>query len=132
MIKLIAPQRKSDCFGQGHYGASRGSRKHNGEDHACTPESKVFSPVDGKITKLGYPYGDDLSFRYVQITTEIGYNVRVFYVEPDVEVGEFVTKDTIIGRSQKLGDRYPDINEHVHLEVKDPQGKFINPEDIGL
>ena len=132
MIKLIAPLRDSDSYGFGHFGASRGTRKHNGVDHACIPNSQILSPVKGKVTKLGYPYSDDLSFRYVQITTKEGYHVRVFYIEPSVSEGDQVNEDDIIGTSQELGKRYPAITEHIHLEVKGANGKFINPEDIGL
>ena len=144
-MKLIAPLRERDSYGLGHFGASRGKNSkgekinHNGIDHECVPGSQIFSPVEGEVTKLGYTYTNDLSFRYVQITTKEGYNVRVFYVKPFVSLGDYVTDNDIIGSSQKLGDRYPvdkdhplGISEHVHLEVKDLQGKFIDPKDLGL
>jgi len=131
-MKLIAPLRGRDCFGLGHFGASRGERTHNGVDHACIPNSQIFSPVEGEVTKLGYPYGNDLSFRYVQITTKEGYNVRVFYVKPRVSEGDHVNEDDIIGVSQELGKRYPKITEHVHLEVKDMQGRYVDPGDLNL
>jgi murein DD-endopeptidase MepM/ murein hydrolase activator NlpD len=131
-MKFIAPLRERDSFGCGHFGASRGSRIHNGVDHACVPGSQIFSPVEGEVTKLGYPYGNDLSFRYVQITTQEGYNVRVFYVKPFVSLGDFVTDNDIIGSSQKLGGRYPEITEHIHLEIKDLQENYIDPKDLGL
>ena len=126
-----APKRTQDVFGSGSYGASRGTRKHNGIDYACYPDSAVFAPATGIITKIGYPYADDLSFRYVQITTEDGLDYRIFYISPIVGLNDFVTRDhTIIGISQKLGDRYPDITEHVHFEVK-VDGVFVNPEELG-
>jgi len=131
-MRVLSPQRYVDCYGAGHYGASRGSRTHNGVDYACYPCSKVYSPVYGEVTKLGYPYRDDLSFRYVQITTNKGYKVRVFYIEPFLALGDHVDVNTVIGESQLLGDRYPDITEHVHLEVKDPDGRFVNPKELGL
>lgn len=129
----ILPMRKPDSFGMGHYGASRGSRTHNGIDYACYTGSQIFAPISGEVSKIGYPYGDDLSFRYIQITTKCQKNVRVFYVEPDVKIGDLVTKDkTLLGKSQKLGDRYKEITEHIHLEVKNMQGNFIDPKDLGL
>jgi len=138
-VKIIAPLRESDSYGSGHFGASRGNRKHNGKDYACYPKSKILSPVEGKVTKIGYPYGDDPSFRYVQITTKEGYNVRVFYVEQIVFVGSLVNQDDVIGLSQKLGDRYPadkdhplGITDHIHLEIKDLQGKYVNPDYLNL
>jgi len=131
-MKLILPPRRKDIFGCGHFGASRGNRTHNGIDYACTPESKIFSPVEGKVTKLGYPYSDDLYFRYVQVTTKEGYNVRVFYVEPFIVVGDYVNESVIIGASQSLDKRYPNITEHIHLEIKGVNGQFIDPQDLNL
>ena len=50
-----------------------------------------------------------------------------------VAVDEFVTKETILGSAQDLSKRYPnDITPHVHLEVKDLQGVFIDPIELGL
>ena len=133
MIKSIAPDRKPDDYGKGHFGASRGKRKHNGKDYAVWPNSKIFSPVEGEITKIGYPYGDDLAFRYVQITINSGFSVRIFYIEPVVSVGDFVTKETIIGSSQSLLKRYKNgMTPHIHLEVKNLQGEFIDPKELGL
>jgi hypothetical protein len=42
----------------------------------------VLAATGGRVTNVGYPYGDDLSFRYVEITTNDGYVVREFYVQP--------------------------------------------------
>lgn len=131
-MRVILPPRRRDDYGLGHFGASRGKRKHNGIDYACMPESKVFSPVEGEVTKLGYPYGDNPYYRYVQVTTKEGYNVRSFYVEPYVEVGDYVSESSIIGISQSLDKRYPGITEHIHLEIKDLQGKYINPKHLNL
>jgi len=138
MIVIEPPMREQDAYGAGYFGASRGTRDHNGEDRACHPGSKVYAPVQGVVTKLGYPYGDDLRFRYVEIAMVNGYRVRVFYIEPKVIKGETVfLEKTIIGISQRLGDRYPKnykhpapITEHIHIEVKDSEGVFLNPRDI--
>lgn len=131
---LIKPkQRRSDKWGSGHFGASRGSRTHNGIDFSCDPETEVFSHIYGEITKLGYPYGDDLSFRYVEIQDENGYYHRFFYVDPCVKVGDVVSFGQLIGSTQKLNDRYPGITEHFHYEVIQYQGKeklYFNPENF--
>ena len=132
-MKIIAPMRKPDLFGMGHYGASRGDRKHNGIDYACYPGSNILAPISGGVSKIGYPYGDDISFRYVQITTKDQKNVRVFYVDPDVKIGDLVLADkTMIGKSQELGKRYKGITEHIHLEVKDMRGNYIDPKELKL
>jgi len=128
MIIIQPAKRQSDSFGSGHYGASRGSRKHNGIDYACLPGGKVLSPVSGSVTKLGYPYGDDLSFRYVQITDSDNIDHRVFYCDPKVKVGDHVTGGlSMIGYVQDLDKRYPRITPHIHYEVK-KNGEFIHPE----
>ena len=131
MITIKAPKRISDNYGQGHFGAPRGNRTHKGEDFLCCVGSFILAPASGKITKIGYPYGDDLSFRYVQIETVEGLNVRVFYISPTVKLGDMVFKGrSEIGISQELGQRYKGISEHVHLEIKDEQGNYLDPSDI--
>lgn len=124
-------ERKCDGHGCGHFGASRGTRKHHGIDLACKPLTLVFSPVAGTVTKLGYAYSDDLSYRYVEISDQ-GYRFRVFYVEPMVEQGQKVSKNTIIGEAQDLRDRYSGITPHLHLEIKNADGEFIDPTPVML
>lgn len=118
-------RRGSDGFGSGHFGASRGSRNHKGVDLLANTGEAINSPVTGTVTKLGYPYGDDLSYRYVQVTVG-GYDFRVFYIDPSVRVGQEVTADTAIGLVQDLGLRYPGIPNHVHFEIKSGGG-YLDP-----
>lgn len=92
-------RRGSDGFGAGHFGAPRGSRTHKGVDLLAQSGEAINSPVTGTVTKVGYPYGDDLSYRYVQITAG-DYDFRVFYVEPSVRVGQEVTTETAIGSAR--------------------------------
>ena len=130
-MKAIIPtklrKRISDKWGSGHFGAPRGDRTHNGIDYICPKDSPVLSPCDGKVTKLGYAYADDLSFRYIQITNGTK-NHRIFYVTPDVELTSEVKEGDIIGLSQDLAGRYPEITPHIHYEIKSLDGKFENPE----
>lgn len=121
---IIPPIRGQDDYGSGQYLASRGERKHNGIDYCCYPKSQVFSPVNGLVTKLGWAYGDDLSFRYVEVKTEDNVFVRVLYIEPTISIGYKVTINSIIGLSQALQKRYPadekhknPITDHIHVEV---------------
>lgn len=122
-MKIITPKRISDSYGEGHYGAPRGDHDHKGTDRLCYPDSRVFAPIEGIVTKLGYAYSDDLSFRYVQITNPKGLNVRVMYIKPTVKLEQKVNLDTIIGISQRLDARYPQtrdknaIDNHIHFEV---------------
>lgn len=124
-------ERKCDGHGCGHYGASRGTRTHKGIDLNCKPLTSVNAPVAGVVTKIGYPYADDLSFRYVEISDQ-GYAFRVFYVDPIVEKGQQVSKTSIIGEAQDLRDRYTGITNHVHFEIKNSDGEYIDPTPVLL
>ena len=126
-MKIIPPVR-NDSQGAGHFGAPRGNRTHNGIDYECPPESAVLSPIMGAVTKLGYPYGDDLSWRYVEVSVD-GERHRVFYVEPLVEVGDWVNRDTVIGKAQDLAQRYPGMTPHIHYEIKLSDDTYRNPDE---
>jgi len=120
--------RGCDKQGCGHFGASRGTRKHNGIDLVCLTGDDIQSPVNGIVTKIGYPYGaeDKLHIRYVQVTCG-DYDFRVFYIKPMVEVGQLVNTNSVLGFAQELGCFYPGITEHVHLEIKDKNGCYVDP-----
>lgn len=117
--------RDCDDWGCGHYGAPRGDRVHRGVDIVAAPGDPVFCLNRGIVTKVGYPYSDDLSYRYVEVT-DAGVRWRYFYCEPIVNVGDEVDAYTQIGTAQALGDRYPGITPHMHLEVIGPDG-HIDP-----
>lgn len=136
MIHVKLAQRKSDKAGEGHFGASRdrGNRVHYAIDFDCSRGAEVISPIRGKVTKLGYPYEDDLSYRYVQITDKEGRNHRFFYVEPTVEVDDKVDLKTVLGVCQDINARYSKASNHIHYEIKIGPGKnaedYLNPEEV--
>jgi murein DD-endopeptidase MepM/ murein hydrolase activator NlpD len=132
VIKISATARPDDNYGSGKFGAPRGvdndtgePKFHNGIDYA--PQVHALSA--GEVTKLGYPYENDLSYRYVQITDEEGLRVRYFYISPAVKVGDMIHTGAVLGILQDLGKRYPNITPHYHLEIKDKQDNYINPEE---
>lgn len=122
-------KRGCDDFGCGHYGASRGSRKHNGEDFKLQPGAYVRAFRAGKVNKLGFPYKGNYTFRYVQISGDGAY-MRYFYVEPLVGVGDYVEKGQIIGICQDIAGHYntqdKTMTNHFHYEVL-VDGKHVNP-----
>ncbi|RKZ71958.1 MAG: hypothetical protein DRQ48_01860 [Gammaproteobacteria bacterium] len=134
-MQIKPPVRSPDSYGAGYFGASRGSRKHAGVDFACAPGSKILSPISGLVTKLGYPYSDDLSFRYVEVTAIDNLRYRFFYVDPCVKVGgNVLANESVLGTSQRLGLRYPAdamhafaITEHIHFEIKALSEDYIDP-----
>ena len=110
--------RGNDPTGHGYYGAKRGNRKHKGLDLVTVPNEDVCSPIDGVITKLGYPYANNLEFRYVEITNDI-YRIRVMYCKPiDVFVDQRIFKGNKIGEAQDIAGYWnPKMKNHIHLEV---------------
>ena len=126
MIKIIPPDRGQDVHGSGAYLASRGSRTHNGVDKACLVGSVVLSCSVGLVTKIGIVYSDPekTRFRYVQVTNPLGYDLRFFYLDPLVSVGDEIGRDQPLGTVQELP--YGGITPHFHFEVK-KDGKYIDP-----
>jgi len=125
MINGNLPIRGDDEHGSGFWHAPRGNRLHNGVDFSCYPGTQILAPVSGVMTKEGYPYADDLDYRYVEITTPGGDCHRVFYISP-VSNDDVVAGQTIIGYAQDLTTRYPGITNHVHYEIKRGD-EYINP-----
>jgi murein DD-endopeptidase MepM/ murein hydrolase activator NlpD len=130
------PRRGTDAWGCGDFGASRdgGKRTHSGIDYTIEPGGLVRSPVSGVVTKLGFPYGDDLSYRYVQVSDRSGRNHRFFYVDPIVVLGENIEVGDLLGAAQDIAERYAKrepgrqrMTNHVHYEVM-AAGKFIDPD----
>ncbi len=108
--------RRQDRWGSGHFGASRGSRSHGGIDLTADVGEAILSPIDGEITRVAYPYSGDLTYQGAVIVDASGLEVRIYYIE-GVELGPVKAGDRI-GTAQNLRRRYPDINNHVHLEVR--------------
>ncbi len=130
MILIEAKERGCDEMGCGHFGASRGTRKHNGIDYCASPGDNICTNVAGSITKLGYTYSDDLSYRYVEVTDSEKQRHRFFYVNPEVSLGDLVSRGDVIGTAQDIAIRYAhkgNMKNHVHYEMKDESGKFIEP-----
>ena len=120
-----------DAQGAGHYGAPRGNRTHTGIDFVCDTHERIMAFQAGKVTKIGYPYNPNDKrgrglFRYVQVTDYRGNNLRYFYIQPLVQVGDIIRKNQVIGLSQALAPFYPGITQHFHFELKTGR-KFFDP-----
>lgn len=126
--------RTHDAYGSGAYGASRdgGVRAHEGVDYAASAGQTVVAPISGYVTKIGHAYSSDASLQFVEITNPaLGYEARVFYVEPDVKVGQAVRLGAPIGTARGLQDKYPGgMTDHVHLELAKSERRFDATEVI--
>lgn len=122
--------RGHDAYGYGEFGASRdgGSRQHEGVDFMADPGQAVDAPMSGYVTKIGFAYADDSKLKFVEITNPaLHYAARVFYVDPEVQVGQTVALGSEIGRHHTLAQKYPgDMTDHVHLEILDKHGRRID------
>jgi hypothetical protein len=98
-----------------------------GVDYACYPGTQIHCVYGGEVINLGYPYGDDLSYRYVRIKDDKGALQSYFYVHPTVPLGAVVTAGSMIGFSQNLERRYKNIKNHVHYSVS-VDGVYVDPE----
>jgi len=121
--------RGEDPTGHGYYGAKRGSRKHKGLDLVAAPGDAVLSPIHGVVTKLGYPYANNLAFRYVEITNDT-YRVWLMYVAPEVKVGDRVFEGQRVGEVQDIAGYWdPKMKNHVHYQVW-KHGLLTDPEPL--
>ncbi|MAG24824.1 hypothetical protein CMI47_04520 [Candidatus Pacearchaeota archaeon] len=131
MLEVITPPRGKDTWGSGDFGASRGSRLHMGVDYEAPAGATLLSPVHGIVTKHGYPYGDDLAYRYIQVLDPDGNRHRFYYVTPTAELREAVCEGDPLGTVQNIVRRYPTpkgMKNHVHYEIIDADGNYKSPE----
>jgi murein DD-endopeptidase MepM/ murein hydrolase activator NlpD len=126
--------RAVDAFGHGHFGASRdgGTRDHKGVDYKAAAGQAVKAPISGYVTKIGSAYSSSPEYRYIEITNPaLRYEARVFYVDPDVRVGESVHLGDVIGTVRSLKLKYGEaVTDHVHLEIKAPGGRNIDATQV--
>lgn len=126
---LMLILRGSDNHGSGHYKASRGDRDHNGIDISAAPGATVCPQIEGRVTKIGWPYAAEgmQHFRYIQITDSQGNAHRLFYVAPSVAVGDLIDTSSKVGQVQDRAGLSRGMGNHVHYEIIDATGKFIDP-----
>lgn len=126
--------RGEDAYGEGRFHARRdgGERQHEGVDYVAQAGQTVEAPISGYVTKLGYAYPDDQSLRFVEIENPaLHLTARVFYVDPEVTVGEAVALGHPIGHAHTLQRRYPlGITDHIHLELADAKGRKLDAERL--
>lgn len=133
-MKIVSPLAdavlRNDPAGRGYFKATRKPSIHKGVDLLCEPGELVMAPIAGRVHRLGYPYADDLEYRYVEIRNEGELRCRVFYVSPTAFVGDQVEAGDEIGFAQDIAQRYKidasggiryrtcKMLPHVHVELQ--------------
>ncbi|XP_074475531.1 leukocyte cell-derived chemotaxin-2-like [Sebastes fasciatus] len=113
-------RRGSDSWGQGHYGAGRGTRDHKGLDIVCSDGSVVYAPFDVTLNRKVIVYTDPAK---AAINNGInlsggGLCFKLFYIQPDRTSGS-VRKGERIGVMLPMQSVYPGITSHVHVQMCD-------------
>lgn len=119
MISSTGKGIRNDGAGQGHYGAGRGRKVHQGMDDICEPGQDVVAPISGKIVRKAYPYSDK-SYGGLMIQGP-RMAVKLFYFKPASGiVGKQVRQGDVIGTAMDITLRYPDdedMTPHIHREI---------------
>jgi len=107
-----------DGEGDGHYGASRGARRHNGIDYICEPGQAIKAPFNMFLKRISYP-NSDLIMQGVawQSGSSTG---KMFYFKPDKNlIGKAVKEGDVIGYAQSVAEDYglPGMINHIHLQI---------------
>jgi len=130
--------RSRDSFGEGHYGAARGSRLHEGVDIEVPPNSSVLAPMALEVIERRLPYSNDgaeyndgLLLRGLGDHTDVW--IMLWYMTPSsTESGKQFQQGEVIGTSRSLqcqqapnldasawripGCGYPCMTDEVHDE----------------
>lgn len=119
-----------DIQGSGYFGDPRGGRDHQGVDFLCHEGQSVFSPINGTLQRIAYPYADDAQWKGCVIQGEgddEGLEVKMFYMVPTNPIPRQVRRGEVIGHCQAISKRYtPEMNDHLHVEIRE-EGTLIDP-----
>lgn len=130
---IVTPQKiRNDAAGKGSFGVDRenGKRKHNGIDLLVNPGQFVHTPIPGTVVRYAAPYPEDSRWGglLIQGLDEYAdYQVKIFYITPQVKPGQTLAMGTIIGKAQGISLKYSsNMLDHIHVEVY-KNGNLINP-----
>lgn len=120
-IRILATHAiRNDAAGQGHFGARRGKRTHQGLDLLATAGEPVMAPVAGTFIRSGRPYANDSRYRLAVIHGG-GKEWKLMYVDqlPTLKPGDRVKAGQVIGTAQDIVAKYgAPMRNHIHVEVR--------------
>lgn len=119
---MISPTGKGirvDSEGDGSYGTSRGSRRHNGIDFLCEEGQDIVAPHKMTIERESKPKTESpmtgIAWRSGKSTG------RMWYFKPDIAlIGQEVREGQVIGVAQSVSKDYglSKMKDHIHYQVK--------------
>lgn len=118
---MISPTGKGiriDSEGSGEYGASRGSRRHNGIDYECNQGQYVRAPFDMTVKRIANPRSNSPLSGIEWVSGKS--SGKMFYFKPHkMVIGEDVLEGQVIGVAQSVSQDYglPGMIDHVHFQV---------------
>lgn len=124
--------RKSDNWGSGQFGASRGNRPHLGIDLNYSPDEQVRAPFPMSIYRVSNPYSTSSysGIAFAASSNNIDYDGRLWYFEPNDDIiGKTVRKGQVIGYAQQINEKYPGMINHLHLQLQKLNEEAL-PSDI--
>ncbi|MDX2248225.1 MAG: M23 family metallopeptidase [Bacteroidia bacterium] len=120
---------REDSQGDGKFGAKRGSRSHQGVDLLVFEGQPIYTPIEGIVNRVSYPYANDSRYSGLEITgtgTYEGYTVKIFYLAPGA-IGKAVKQGDSVGFAQSISKKYGGgMQDHIHLELRH-QGELMDP-----
>ena len=112
-------------FGERNEPVSNKISFHNGLDIGVPENSEVYAMCDGYIKKVGE---DKLNGIFLEYQTIFGYIIIYAHLNSySVKEGDFVSKGQVIAFSGNTGYS---TGPHLHISIKDLDGKYVNPEDF--
>lgn len=134
MNVILPPQQGRSSHITGHYGERRDSGPHGGSDFNYVggqagvnlEHPSIHSPVAGTVEFVGGRYGT------ISIRDAEGNRHQLLHTQSQSVVeGQRIEAGAVIGT---MGGRGPNgeaqYAQHVHYQMKDPQGHNLNPEDF--
>ena len=112
----------SSNFGDRVHPITKERKSHNGVDIAVPRGTKIYSAVKGTVVLAEY---SSSAGNWVKVQTESGWTVVMMHMDSlAVSAGQEVEKGDFLGYSGNTGNS---TGPHLHLEVRDPDDKAINP-----
>ena len=112
----------SSNFGERVHPITKERKFHNGVDIAVPTGTALYSAVNGTVIDSHYSTS---AGNMITIQTETGWKVTFMHMDSRViSQGEKVKQGQLVGYSGNTGNS---TGPHLHLEVKNAEGEYVNP-----